>query len=74
MKTITPTEFRSNHYRLLDEVIDTGIPLEIKKGGKTLNWTHDPFDRIIVANAQTDENMLLTKDSIILSNYENGIW
>jgi prevent-host-death family protein len=36
MKTITPTELRSNIYQILDEVLDTGIPIEINKGGKKL--------------------------------------
>jgi len=36
MKTITPTELRSNIYNLLDEVLNTGIPIEINKGGKKL--------------------------------------
>ena len=36
MKTITPTELRSNIYNLLDEVLKTGIPIEINKGGKKL--------------------------------------
>ena len=36
MKTITPTQLRTNIYNLLDEVLKTGIPLEIKKGGRKL--------------------------------------
>lgn len=36
MKTVTPTELRANIYHLLDEVLDTGVPLEIKKGDKKL--------------------------------------
>ena len=36
MKTITPTELRGNIYNLLDEVLTTGIPIEIDKGGKKL--------------------------------------
>ena len=36
MKTVTPTELRMDIYNLLDEVLQTGIPLEIKKGGKRL--------------------------------------
>lgn len=36
MKTVTPTELRSDIYRLLDEILATGIPLEIKKGDKKL--------------------------------------
>ena len=34
MKTVTPTELRSNIYKILDEISDNGIPVEIKKGGK----------------------------------------
>ena len=35
MKTITVTELRGNIYNLLDEVLKTGIPIQInKKGGK----------------------------------------
>lgn len=36
MKTISVTELRGNIYKLLDEVLDTGIPIEIIKGGKKL--------------------------------------
>jgi prevent-host-death family protein len=36
MKTITATELRSNIYNLLDEVLTTGVPLEINKGGRKL--------------------------------------
>ena len=36
MKTVTPTELRTNIYNLLDEVLSTGLPLEIKKGDRSL--------------------------------------
>lgn len=36
MKQITPTALRGNLYNLLDEVLATGIPLEINRGGKRL--------------------------------------
>lgn len=36
MKTISVTELRRNIYKLLDEVLNTGIPIEINKGGKKL--------------------------------------
>ena len=36
MKTITVTELRKNIYNLLEEVLETGIPLEINKGGRKL--------------------------------------
>jgi prevent-host-death family protein len=36
MKTVTATELRANIYHLLEEVLDTGVPLEIKKGDRRL--------------------------------------
>ncbi len=36
MKTVTSTELRSNIYNLLDEVLSTGVPIQINKGGKKL--------------------------------------
>lgn len=162
MKTITPTELRSNLYNLLDEVLKTGLPLEIKKGGKKLRiipvekvdklsnlisrpdaiagdpddlaeirwenelfispivrlelqylyevkrvrkttdaiiadlsdriglsiddrnfnavvsqavsiaWTSDPFDRLIVANAALNGNVLISKDQNIIAHYPHA--
>jgi hypothetical protein len=36
MRTVTPTELRSNIYQFLEDILITGIPLEINKGGKNL--------------------------------------
>lgn len=38
------------------------------------NWTRDPFDRIIVAQAALNKMQLLTKDKTILQNYAHSIW
>lgn len=43
MKTVTPTELRANVYQLLDEILETGLPLEIKKGDRRLRIT--PVDK-----------------------------
>ena len=37
-------------------------------------WTRDPFDRIIVATAAVNNNILLTKDQILLKNYKKAVW
>lgn len=34
--TVTASELRQNVYRLLDEVLRTGRPLEIERGGRRL--------------------------------------
>ncbi|RME56445.1 MAG: type II toxin-antitoxin system Phd/YefM family antitoxin [Caldilineae bacterium] len=36
MKTVTPTELRANIYRLLDEVLRTGVPVAVKRGDQLL--------------------------------------
>jgi PIN domain nuclease of toxin-antitoxin system len=38
-------------------------------------WTHDPFDRVIVAHARTDGHALLaTSDVKIRDNYPRSVW
>ncbi len=39
-----------------------------------ITWTRDPFDRIIVATAAINHNILLTKDRTILKFYKKAIW
>jgi PIN domain nuclease of toxin-antitoxin system len=39
-----------------------------------MHWTRDPFDRIITANASLGKNLLLTKDTSILSHYKWAFW
>lgn len=46
----------------------------IVSGALDLTWTRDPFDRIIVANAALNSNILLTKDQNILQYYEHARW
>ncbi|WP_431705424.1 hypothetical protein [Geminocystis sp. CENA526] len=40
----------------------------------TINWIRDPFDRIITANAHLNNDILLTKDHVILNNYIYAKW
>ena len=39
-----------------------------------LSWTRDPFDRLIVAQAQTRQSPLLTKDATILARFPEALW
>jgi len=39
-----------------------------------LDWTRDPFDRLIVAHAAINGKILLTKDTKILANYAQAKW
>jgi hypothetical protein len=65
MKTVTPTELRSNIYNLLDEIVETGIPLEINKGEKRL---------IIIPAEKTDKlKNLISRRHIINGNPDDLI-
>ena len=57
MKKVTPTQLRADIYNLLDEVLRTGLPLEINKGDKKLR---------IVPVEQVDklENLISRPESI----------
>ena len=47
MKSVTATELRGNIYRLLDEVIETGMPIEIERKGKKVRIvTVEPVDKL----------------------------
>ena len=39
-----------------------------------LNWTRDPFDRLIVASAMAAGAPLLTKDQTIHAQYAEAVW
>lgn len=38
---INPSELRANLYRLLDKVLETGLPLEIERNGRRLRIVAD---------------------------------
>jgi hypothetical protein len=44
MKKVTPTELSNNIDRLLDEILETGIPLEINKNGKLISTSLVPLN------------------------------
>jgi PIN domain nuclease of toxin-antitoxin system len=39
-----------------------------------ITWTRDVFDRLIVANAMVNGNILLSKDHKIRENYIHARW
>jgi len=47
---------------------------EVIQKAMLIDWTRDPFDRIIVAHAMSQESKLLTKDEKILSHFQDAVW
>jgi len=67
MKKITVTELRGNMniYKLLDEVLSTGIPIEINKGGKKL--------KIMPVDKSDKLQNLVSRPDVIKGNPEDLI-
>lgn len=63
MKTVTPTELRANIYRLLDDVLRTGIPIEIRKGDRRL--------RIVPVDRKDKFQSLASRPNVILGDPED---
>ena len=41
----------------------------------TIGWTNDPFDRLIVAQAQANHRtLLITRDRLIRNHYAGAVW
>jgi PIN domain nuclease of toxin-antitoxin system len=55
--------------RICDLAFKTVMEHSLKEG-----WSRDPFDRLIVGNAQAAKAPLVTKDERILRNYSRAIW
>jgi prevent-host-death family protein len=60
MKKVTLTELNNNIDDLLDEVLETGIPIEISKNGKLL--------KIILVEKRDKLNNLTFKPDVIQGN------
>lgn len=56
--------------------LETGkTPLEeIVKCACKLEWTRDPFDRLIVGEAVAASALLITRDQNILRNFDGAVW
>lgn len=47
---------------------------QVINASKTLSWTRDPFDRVIVGHALYKKIPLITCDKTIQQNFEQVIW
>lgn len=64
------------------EGVADGMDLELSEVGFAdiveaaagLDWTRDPFDRLIVATAAAEGSHLVTADETILANFKLAVW
>ena len=48
--------------------------LAVVQAATSLDWTRDPFDRLIVGDALAANSQLLTKDDAIRANLSLAVW
>ncbi len=73
MKTVTPTELRANIYKLLEEVLNSGIPLEINKGNRRLRIVPvKPVDKLQNLAARPDV-ILGDSDDLVTISWEKEV-
>ncbi len=46
----------------------------VVQAATTINWTRDPFDRLIAAQSICDNAVLVTKDRTIRQHCPNALW
>lgn len=70
---MTPTELRANLYRVLDHVAETGEPVEIARGGRTLKIVLDAPKDKIKNLPKRPEYLTVDPDSIVHLDW-SGEW
>lgn len=56
-------------------VAEPSDPLSAVVGeARSLSWTRDPFDRLIVATAMLHHSPLITRDRVISEHYPDCVW
>lgn len=61
------------HDRIGLTIDTTPFPLIVDVASQ-MQWTRDPFDRLITAQAAVYQNILLTKDDTIRTHYTKALW
>ena len=68
-----PTLMADLRYRLGMKVCEKPFDRVVERSWQ-YDWTRDPFDRLIVAQASLDDDLLLTKDETIRAHYLFARW
>lgn len=70
----TPQNILNDLNYMINLVVDEVDFYGVVKYSYSLDWTRDPFDRLIVANAIAKNSKLLTRDTLILENFKDAVW
>lgn len=72
--SISPENIISQLYENIGLELSTNNFADIIETAMTITWTHDCFDRLIVAEAMLMQKTLITKDEKIRANFNLALW
>ena len=72
--TVTADDMINELKQVIGLKLSKKMPEEIFSKAIDLSWTRDVFDRLIVAEASTQDAILLTKDKKIQEHYNKAVW
>lgn len=68
-KTMTATELRKDIYRVLDDVLDTGIPQEVSRGSRTLMIVPAGGKRLRLDSLPRREALACSPDELVETSW-----
>ena len=69
-KPMTPTELRNDIYRVLDDVLQSGIPQEVIRGSRTLLIVPAGGRRLRLEDLPRREALACTPDELIATRWD----
>jgi hypothetical protein len=69
-KPMTATELRKDIYKVLDEVLETGNPLEVTRGSRTLMIVPAGGRRLRLADLPRREALICTPDELVETSWD----
>lgn len=73
MKTVTPTELRSNIYKILDEILENGMPVEIIRHGRRLRIEPTEKSDKLARLVKRPETVIGHPDDLVSVSWEKEI-
>lgn len=67
---LTPTQLRANLYRILDEVLETGEPREITRGGQRLRIVRVPTTKRDLDKIPKRDTLLCSPEELVNTHWD----
>jgi hypothetical protein len=69
-KPMTATELRKDIYKVLDEVLETGVPQQVTRGPRTLMIVPSGGARLRLADLPRREALSCTPDELVATSWD----